>query len=93
MRIRWTTPARRALVRQISYIARDNPDAAVRVRDAIVEAVERLADQPYRGRPGHRAGTRELVIAAFPAYIVTYRVTDTEIRVIQVWHGRQDRTR
>jgi len=91
MRIRWTVQALRNLGRQIAFIARDNPDAAVRVRQAIVEAVERLAEQPYRGRPGPRAGTRELVIAAFPTYIVVYRVTETEIRIIQVWHGRQDR--
>lgn len=93
MRIRWTTPALTALGRQIAYIARDNPDAAERVRDAIVAAVERLSDQPHRGRPGERAGTRELVIAEFPNYLVVYQVTDTEIRILRVWHGRQDRPR
>jgi addiction module RelE/StbE family toxin len=93
MRIRWTAVALRALGRHITFIARDSPDAAERVQRAIVEAVERLADQPHRGRPGQRAGTRELVIAAFPSYIIVYRVTATEIRIIQVWHGRQDRAR
>jgi addiction module RelE/StbE family toxin len=90
MRIRWTAQALRALSRQIAHIARDNPDAAERVRRAIVDAVERLADQPHRGRPGHRAGTRELVIADYPTFITVYRVTETEIQIIQVWHGRPD---
>jgi toxin ParE1/3/4 len=93
MRIRWTNPARRTLAEHIAYIAQDNPDAAERVRNAIVEAVERLADYPHRGRQGQRAGTRELVIADFPAYIVVYRVTETEVRIIRVWHGRQSRGR
>ncbi len=90
MRIRWTNPARRALAAHVAYLAADNPDAAERIRNAIVSAVERLADQPHLGRIGRRAGTRELVIASFPAYIVVYRVTETDIRITRVWHGRQN---
>ena len=89
MRIRWANPARRHLAAHVTYIAADEPDAAERVRNAIVAAVERLADYPYRGRPGRRAGTRELVIAEFPVYIVVYRATETEIRILRVWHGRR----
>ncbi len=90
MRIRWTNPARRALAAHVAYIAADDPDAAEGVRNAIVAAVERLTDQPHLGRIGRRAGTRELVIPSFPAYIVVYRVTETEIRMTRVWHGRQN---
>ena len=93
MRIRWTTPARQDLARHHDYIAEDDPDAAERVEAAIVEAVERLADYPHRGRPGQRVGTRELVIADFPTYIVVYRVTETEVRITRIWHGRQRRGR
>jgi len=91
MRIRWTNPARRTLTAHIAFIAQDNVDAAERVRDAIISAVESLADTPHRGRPGQRAGTRELVSTKFPAYIVVYRVTEREIRITRVWHGRQSR--
>ena len=93
MRIRWTTPARQDLARYHDYIAEDDPDAAERVEAAIAEAVERLADYPHRGRPGQRVGTRELVIADFPTYIVVYRVTETEVRITRIWHGRQSRGR
>ena len=93
MRIRWTTRARQDLARQHDDIAKDDPDAAERVEAAIAEAVERLADYPHRGRPGQRVGTRELVIADFPTYIVVYRVTETEVRITRIWHGRQSRGR
>lgn len=93
MRIRWTNPARRTLAEHITFIAQDNPDAAERVRDAIIAAVESLADTPHRGRPGQRAGTRELVITKFPSYLVVYRVAESEIHIIRVWHGRQSRGR
>jgi plasmid stabilization system protein ParE len=91
MPIRWTLPAARSLAAHIKYIAGYNSDAAQRVRDAIVTAVEGLADSPYRGRPGQRVGTRELVVPRFPNYIVVYRVTETEVRLLHVWHGRQNR--
>ena len=93
MRIRWTTPARQDLARHHDYIAEDDPDAAERVEAAIAEAVERLADYPHRGRPGRRVGTRELVVADFPTYIVVYRVTETEVRITRILHGRQSRGR
>jgi len=91
MRIRWTAPAQRRFVDQIAFIASDDPDAAERVKVAVIEAIELLADYPHRGRPGRREGTRELVIAQFPSYIVVYRVVKSEVRIIRIWHGRQDR--
>ncbi|MDQ2998833.1 MAG: type II toxin-antitoxin system RelE/ParE family toxin [Chloroflexota bacterium] len=93
MRIRWTTPARQDLARHHDDIAEDDPAAAERVEAAIAETVERLADYPHRGRPGQRVGTRELVIADFPTYIVVYRVTETDVRITRIWHGRQRRGR
>jgi toxin ParE1/3/4 len=89
MPIRWARPALRALAEHITYVAADDPDAAQRVRDAIVQAVELLATFPDRGRPGRRAGTRELVITGYP-YIVVYRVGQSHITVLRVWHGRQN---
>jgi toxin ParE1/3/4 len=90
MHIVWTSLARRDLDRHVDYIAGQNPADALRVDEAIRAAVERLADQPYRGRPGQRAGARELVITAFPAYLVVYRVTQTEVRILRAWRGSQD---
>jgi plasmid stabilization system protein ParE len=38
------------------------------------------------------AGTRELIVPAFPAYIVAYRLIGSEaIEVVRIWHGAQDR--
>jgi plasmid stabilization system protein ParE len=89
MIIRWTTPARRTPVAQIGLIAQNNPDAAERVHDAMIAAVERFAHNPHLGRPGKVTGTRELVVARFPSYIIVYRLTTTEVRITTIWHGRQ----
>jgi addiction module RelE/StbE family toxin len=59
------------------YIAHENPAAGARVRAAIRNAAEQLADHPHLGRPGRVEGTRELVIAGTP-FIVVYRVLNED---------------
>jgi len=71
-----------------SHIARDHPGAANRIADALLGAVERLADLPNLGRPGRIAGTRELVVPGTP-YLVAYRVRGDRLEVIAVFHGHQ----
>src|SRR3954465_16052417 len=72
MRMVWAGPPSRDLEDIGDYIAKDNPAAARRVVRAIEAAARRLARFPHSGRPGHRAGPRELVVARTP-YIVPYR--------------------
>ena len=57
-----------------SYISQDKPPAAERQVELILAAVTGLARFPHSGRPGRRAGTRELVVGQTP-YLVPYRVS------------------
>jgi plasmid stabilization system protein ParE len=59
-----------------------------RIANALLEAVERLAELPNLGRPGRVAGTRELVVPGTP-YIIPYRLRGDRLEVITVFHGRQ----
>ena len=90
MRIRWTESAVRSFVEHLAHAAADSLDAAQRLRSAVVESVERLNSSPHRGRPGQRVGTRELMTPRFPAYVVVYRVIESEIRIICVWYKQQN---
>lgn len=85
MRIYWTKPAERDADEITDYIARDNPIAAVEVRDEIERRVTLLADQPYLGRIGQCADTRELVIPGL-SYIVAYRARNEVIEILRVLH-------
>jgi toxin ParE1/3/4 len=67
------------------FIERDNPAAAVRVHAALRSAVDPLADFPHIGRAGRVSGTRELVLPGLP-YIVVYRVTGDQVRILAVIH-------
>jgi plasmid stabilization system protein ParE len=73
MRIVWTAPALGDLRALRVYIAHEKPAAAVQQVEHILAAVDGLMRFPESGRPGRRAGMRELVVGKTP-YIVAYRL-------------------
>jgi toxin ParE1/3/4 len=88
VRIRWLKRALLDLEEAESYIARDNPVAAVEVVLKIVKAVSLLEQQPGLGRHGRVPGTKELVVQGTP-YVVPYRVKEDAIQVLRVYHSHR----
>lgn len=87
MRIVWTRRYLTELEGIGDYIAQHNPRAAARVVNEIHTKTARLLSaNPFIGRIGEIAGTRELVISGTP-YVVAYRVKDTAIEILFVQHG------
>jgi addiction module RelE/StbE family toxin len=70
-------------------MALDSVQAAERATQRIETAVERLADFPLSGRAGSVAGTREVVVTGLP-YIIVYRVMDSEVQILRVYHSSRD---
>lgn len=71
-----------------AYVACDNLPAADRQVDRVLAAVAGLLQFPEIGRPGRRAGTRELGVSRTP-YVVAYRLRADVIEILRVMHGRQ----
>ena len=69
MKVRYTGKALRQLDDIFSYIAKQNPSAAKRVKVRIQRAIERLGRQPYSARHTERPGIRVLPIVRYP-YLV-----------------------
>jgi toxin ParE1/3/4 len=90
-RIRWT-PLSLEDLQDISLYIESQRDIATanRVCRSIYEAVQKLRQFPESGKPGLEAGTRELVVAKFPAYIVVYRLS-LAVEILRIWHGAQER--
>jgi len=91
MQVVFARRALRDLANLRSYISRDKPGAASRIAVEITAACDRLELFPERGRPGQIAGTRELT-TVWP-YVIVYKITSREIRILTVWHGKRDRRR
>ena len=85
----WTPLARDDLREIVSYIARDNPGAALRVGKRILSSVEPLKNMPRMGRkvPERQDETiREIVRGN---YRIIYRVREDQqaIEIWRIWHG------
>jgi len=90
MEVRWTPEASSRLELIKRRIENDSPEAALRTVVAIFESIEKLSSFPYRCRVVREPGTRELVIPGLP-YIAVYRVRESVIEILQIWHGAQSR--
>ena len=86
MRVRWLRKALTNVDAEASYIATEDPAAARLVVTRVLEAVNRLADQPALGRPGRVPGTRELIVPK-TRYIVPYRVPGETVEILCVFHA------
>jgi toxin ParE1/3/4 len=89
MLVRWTDPAARDLTHICDYIEEhDSSTTARRVAISIYDRVSALAEFPERGRPGRRAGTRELVFGGLP-YLAVYRLKGDLVEILRILHGAQ----
>ena len=84
MRLIWTASARRELAAIVSHIWFDNPAAAKRVRNRIETTATYLKSQPFMGRMGAVAGTREAI--PLPSYRIVYQVADETVSILSVVH-------
>ncbi len=88
MELRWTEQAATDLEHITDYLFENAPQRAPELVRAIYNAPSALLTFPYRGRPGKKEGTRELVLSSL-AYIVVYQVTGDVIHVARILHGAQ----
>lgn len=88
MRVEWLPRAQSDLEDQLAWIAQRNPLAAVGMGDTVLAAIDRLSDHPALGRTGRVGGTRELVVAGTP-YFVVYVSEASAVTVLRILHGAQ----
>ena len=88
MLLRWSEEATSDLERIANYLFEETPEHAPELVRAIYKAPSVLLTFPYRGRPGKKEGTRELVLLPLP-YIVVYQIAGDAIHILRILHGAQ----
>jgi len=71
----------------VSYVATDNPDAARRLGNALLDAALSLSETPFKGSRSTRlADIRKLTLRP---YKVFYRVDERKklVEVLRFWHS------
>ena len=72
----------------MTYIAADNPVAALELDELFMEHAITLQRFPYIGRPGILADTRELTV--HPSYRLVYEIAEDSVRILSVIHARRE---
>lgn len=92
MKLRFTPQAKENLEDIAAYVRERNPEAALRVRAAIIQSLSMLVRFPYIGRRQRTLGVRKLVTRRYP-YLVYYLVDDRrqEIAILAIKHPAQER--
>ena len=89
LRLEWTAPAADQLEHAQDYYHALNPMAATLMALRIVEAAQRLCEQPNMGRSGRVPETREWSVQKTP-YLLVYRTRGDALEILHVWHEAQD---
>jgi addiction module RelE/StbE family toxin len=89
MRIRWTVPAADDLESVKNYLLQHYPQFAELTVRTVYQRIRSLRVAPFRGRPGHSSGTRELPLTPLP-YVVVYSVKSEVVEILHIHHGAQD---
>jgi len=91
----WSPAAELRLAAALEYVARDSPEAAQNLLRTIRRALQRLAEWPFANpwvgaRYPHLAELDQSyrVLVTRP-YVLFYRVTAREIRILTLRHGAQ----
>ena len=71
------------------YIASDNPQAARRVREDILEAIRKLAPFPHAGHRRTDLTNRPLRFIRVRDYLIAYAPDEKPLWVIAVMHGHR----
>ncbi|GMV90224.1 MAG: hypothetical protein AMXMBFR82_00020 [Candidatus Hydrogenedentota bacterium] len=88
MKIAWSPLALERVEEIAAYIARDNPDAAVRWVEELFDRVEQLNAYPASGRVVPEIAVPRIREIAYGAYRVLYSVS-TRIEILTVRRGSQ----
>jgi plasmid stabilization system protein ParE len=86
-RVEITNPAIADLAEIVSYIARDNPEAAATVGNNLLDEALSLAASPLRGSPCQKLpGVRKLTLRPFKIF---FRVSESPnlVEILRFWHS------
>lgn len=91
MRVRLTRPANLDIRRQIDWLTERSPRSARKAARSIFDAIGRLQDCPLSGGV-IATGEREVQVRfGQSGFVVRYEVRRTEVVIVRVFHGAQDR--
>jgi len=89
----WSKAAKSDLNRVYQFLAPKNPKAAKTCLSTIADTLSLLPANPQMGRPSRLGGYEREIIIGYggSGYICTYRVFDSDVIILRIWHQREKR--
>ena len=85
------TPAAEGdLLKIIEYLEGDNPNAVLKVDDALDKAMQRLTEIPAIGHERSDLTNEDVRFWPVFKYLVVYRPETKPLEIVRVLHGRRD---
>lgn len=91
MTIRWSAQAREDIDRLADFAAAYDPVRASEIEHELSQAPARLQDFRRRGSRLSEFDPKEVREFRTGKYLLRYELIGSEIRVLRVFHGREDR--
>ncbi|MBI1813903.1 MAG: type II toxin-antitoxin system RelE/ParE family toxin [Deltaproteobacteria bacterium] len=92
-RYRFTKSARQDLLEIADYISDDDPAAAERVVDQIVEAIERLCQFPAMGHVDIKLAGPRHRLWPVSRYLLIYRPDTDPLQIVRIWDPARGKPR
>jgi len=89
--IRWSPQAQYDVDRLVDFAAAYDPAKADQVEDRLTEAPKKLLQFRRLGPRLSEFDPREVRELRLAKYVLRYELLEEEIRVLRVFHGREDR--
>jgi toxin ParE1/3/4 len=88
-KIFWTPEATACLNDIVHYIAQDNPSAAIRMGEKILDRVLLLSEFPDMGKIFRQKNREDIREVSVKPYRIIYQVVhrDRAVKILSVWHG------
>jgi plasmid stabilization system protein ParE len=86
----FTELAETQLLEILDYLANESESAAVRVRQAIYETIEKLAEAPGIGHTRQDLTSRPLKFWSVYSYLIVYDPESRPLTIVAVLHGARD---
>ena len=93
-KIIWAPSPRADLRSSVRHVSRDNPDAARRLGQQIIERAESRATFPEKGRVIAKFQDPDIRETILGSYRIAYRLRRSEadivVEIARIWHGARD---
>ncbi|HKJ82311.1 MAG TPA: type II toxin-antitoxin system RelE/ParE family toxin [Ignavibacteriaceae bacterium] len=89
MKVIWSRESLRRLIEIENYIAKDNPERAIKFIDKIIDRGEDIKNFPLRGRIVPEFSNNDIREVLENSYRIVYRISKTRVEILTIFEGHK----